>query len=71
MLNQFASTTGKVEFEIKTLETPKVLEEQKTIIDFGNEGIICPLCGGPAKRIANCAIRCTSCLQTSRSGCGE
>ena len=36
-----------------------------------SEGLVCGLCGGPAKRIGNCAIRCTSCNQTQRSGCGE
>jgi ribonucleoside-diphosphate reductase alpha chain len=46
-------------------------EEQASIKDFGNEGLICPHCGGPAKRLGNCAIFCTSCKQTTRSGCGE
>jgi len=36
-----------------------------------SDGIVCSLCGGPAKRIGNCAIRCTSCNTTQRSGCGE
>ena len=36
-----------------------------------SDGIVCGLCGGPAKRIGNCAIRCTSCNTTQRSGCGE
>ncbi len=36
-----------------------------------SEGLVCGLCGGPAKRIGNCAIRCTSCNTTQRSGCGE
>ena len=71
MLNNFATGTGKVEFEIETLESVNEKEEQKTIKDFGNEGLVCPLCGGPAKRIGNCAVTCTSCNQTSRSGCGE
>lgn len=70
MLNNFGESTGKMEFEIETLPEP-VRDEQKTIKDFGNEGLLCPLCGGPAKRIGNCALRCTSCNQTSRSGCGE
>lgn len=69
MLNNFSSSAGKMEFEIESLESAK--DEQKTIKDFGNEGLVCPLCGGPAKRIGNCALRCTSCNQTSRSGCGE
>ncbi len=69
MLNSFGEGSGKVEFEVKSLENPE--EEQKTIIDFGNEGLVCPLCGGPAKRIGSCAVICTSCNQTSRNGCGE
>ena len=36
-----------------------------------SEGLVCGLCGGPAKRIGTCAIRCTSCNTTQRSGCGE
>lgn len=71
MLNNFGPAVGKMEFEIETLEMSKDKDEQKTIKDFGNEGLVCPLCGGPAKRIGNCALRCTSCNQTSRSGCGE
>lgn len=69
MLNTFSASAPTVTFEIAS---PSASEEQKTIKDFGaNEGIVCPLCGGPAKRIGNCAITCTSCNQTSRSGCGE
>ena len=49
----------------------QIAEEQKSITDFGNEGLVCPHCGGPAKRMGNCAIYCTSCKQTTRSGCGE
>ncbi len=72
MLNNFGPGAGKVEFEIKTMPEIETLEEQKTIKDFGlNEGIVCPLCGGPAKRIGNCAVKCDSCNQTTRSGCGE
>ncbi len=70
MLNQFGEGKGKIEFEIETLEQP-TLDQQKTIKEFGNEGILCPICGGTAKRIGNCAIKCTSCNNTSRSGCGE
>ena len=69
MLNNFGLGGGKVEFEIKALEKPT--DEQKALDDFGNEGLVCGLCGGPAKRIGNCAIMCTSCKQTQRSGCGE
>ncbi len=70
MLNNFATGTGTVVFEVPSLETEQK-EEQKTITEFGDEGLVCPLCGGTAKRTGNCAITCTSCLQTSRSGCGE
>lgn len=69
MIGHFGEGAGKVEFEVEALEEPK--EEQKSLADFGNEGLVCPLCGGPAKRIGNCAITCTSCKQTSRNGCGE
>lgn len=70
MLNNFSTVAPKVEFEVEAFHDDK--EEQKTIKDFGtNEGIVCPLCGAAAKRIGNCAISCTSCNQTSRSGCGE
>jgi ribonucleoside-diphosphate reductase alpha chain len=72
MLNNFGESSGPMEFEVTTVtDTANVKEEQKTIKDFGNEGLVCPLCGGPAKRIGNCAITCTSCNNTSRSGCGE
>lgn len=70
MINHFGEGAGKLDLNIKTPSLEGV-EEQKTITDFGNEGLVCPLCGGPAKRIGNCAITCTSCNQTSRSGCGE
>lgn len=69
MIGHFGEGTGKVVFEVQAMEDTK--EEQKSLTDFGNEGLVCPLCGGPAKRIGNCAITCTSCKQTSRSGCGE
>ncbi len=72
MLNNFGEGAGGINVEVSTaasVESEK--EEQKSIEDFGNEGIICPHCGGPAKRIGNCAIYCTSCKQTTRSGCGE
>ncbi|MAG38310.1 ribonucleoside-diphosphate reductase, adenosylcobalamin-dependent [Candidatus Pacearchaeota archaeon] len=72
MLNNFASSASKPQIEVATplIETEEN-EEQAELADFGHEGLTCPLCGGPAKRIANCAIRCTSCNQTVRSGCGE
>jgi len=64
-----SNNSSKLQVEIPTLE--ETLEEQKEITDFGNEGLVCPHCGGPAKRMGNCAIFCTSCKQTTRSGCGE
>jgi len=71
MLSNFGSQSGdgKVEVRIETIEKPK--DSQLEISDFGNEGLTCPHCGGPAKRMGNCAIYCTSCKQTTRSGCGE
>ena len=74
MLNSFISGSGegKVEFEIKTLETAPIKdEEQKALTEFADEGLTCPHCGGAAKRLGNCSIYCTSCKQTTRSGCGE
>ncbi|MSS75120.1 vitamin B12-dependent ribonucleotide reductase [Candidatus Pacearchaeota archaeon] len=50
---------------------PAKVEEQASLKTFGNEGLVCPQCGGPAKRLGNCAMVCTSCKQTTRSGCGE
>src|SRR3989339_416781 len=83
MLNNFGEGSGTMKVEIKTLE-PEV-ETQLSIKDFHKEeesdekasqkvspeGLTCPHCGGPAKRLGNCAIFCTSCKQTTRSGCGE
>ncbi len=69
MMTNFGQGAAKPEIEIVVLEKPS--EEQKSITDFGNEGLVCPHCGGPAKRMGNCAIFCTSCKQTTRSGCGE
>lgn len=71
MLSRFGEGSGGVTFEVQMPQTQDVEEEQKTIQDFGNEGLVCPLCGGPAKRIGNCAVKCSSCMTTSRSGCGE
>ncbi len=68
MLNNFAESSGTVNIEIKELDAN---DEQAELADFGNEGLTCPICGGPAKRIGNCAIVCTSCNQTTRNGCGE
>lgn len=83
MLNNFGEGSGAIKVQIKTLE-PEV-ETQLSIKDFHKEeesdekasqkvspeGLTCPHCGGPAKRLGNCAIFCTSCKQTTRSGCGE
>lgn len=72
MLNNYGEGAGKI--DVQDLQIEKVKEEkeeQLSIKDFGNEGLTCPHCGGPAKRLGNCAIYCTSCKQTTRSGCGE
>jgi ribonucleoside-diphosphate reductase alpha chain len=69
MLNNFGEGAAGVEVGIKHLD--KEVEEQASLEEFSNEGITCPICGGPAKRIGNCAIVCTSCMQTTRNGCGE
>ena len=69
MLNSFGDGSGKIEFEIKTLE--KNQDKQKELIEFGNEGLICPLCGGNAKKLGNCSLVCKDCNQTTRNGCGE
>lgn len=77
----------KVEVEIKPLEEALISEAQTQLLAVeinaekdnsdnkafvgSNEGLVCPHCGGPAKRMGNCAIYCTSCKQTTRSGCGE
>lgn len=69
MLNNFGDGAGCVEVEIKPFE--EKTEEQASLEKFDNEGLTCPICGGPAKRIGNCAVLCTSCKQTTRNGCGE
>jgi ribonucleoside-diphosphate reductase alpha chain len=81
MLNNFGPGAGRINFssieeEILPISSSvpgseQKIEEQKSLTDFGHEGLVCPHCGGPAKRIGNCAIYCTSCKQTTRSGCGE
>jgi len=68
MFNTFGDTAQSIETEIEIIPEK---EEQVSLEVFSNEGITCPICGGPAKRIGNCAIRCTSCNQTTRNGCGE
>ncbi len=67
MINNFGEGAEKIDSELDLNEK----EDQASLEEFGNEGIACPICGGPAKRIGNCAITCTSCKQTTRSGCGE
>ena len=69
VLNSFEKGSGKIQFEVKALE--KDLDEQKELKEFGNEGLICPLCGGNAKRLGNCSLVCKDCKQTTRNGCGE
>lgn len=73
MLNNYGDGAGGVDVQDIQIEKPfkEEKEEQLSIKDFGNEGLTCPHCGGPAKRLGNCAIYCTSCKQTTRSGCGE
>lgn len=72
MMNNFGQGTAKAVIEIPSVAVEESIpEEQTSIGDFGNEGLVCPQCGSPAKRIGNCAIMCTSCNQTTRSGCGE
>ena len=73
MLNNFGQLSGNVKIDVEEEfgREEDMEEEQAILSEFGNEGLVCGLCGGPAKRIGNCAIRCTSCNQTQRSGCGE
>jgi ribonucleoside-diphosphate reductase alpha chain len=72
MLGNFGEGASGVDVQGIQIEKMKdEKEEQLSIKDFGNEGLTCPHCGGPAKRLGNCAIYCTSCKQTTRSGCGE
>ncbi len=71
MLNTFGKTQT-LDIEIPSVEVSDLKEEQKELTVFtSDEGLVCGLCGGPAKRIGNCAIKCNSCNQTQRSGCGE
>jgi len=69
MLNNFGESAGKI--DIKIPELALMNEAQKELSGFGDEGLTCPHCGGPAKRIGDGSIVCTSCKQTTRSGCGE
>jgi len=68
MLNNFGVSSGGIDI---SLGMEKEVEEQASLEEFDSEGITCPICGGPAKRIGNCVILCMSCNQTTRSGCGE
>ncbi|MEK6915749.1 MAG: LAGLIDADG family homing endonuclease [Nanoarchaeota archaeon] len=71
MINTFGNSQ-LMEIEIPTIEVKDINEEQKDLTAYtSDEGLVCGLCGGPAKRIGNCAIKCNSCNQTQRSGCGE
>ncbi|MFH1803040.1 MAG: vitamin B12-dependent ribonucleotide reductase [archaeon] len=71
MINNFGEGSGGVHVEITDFEEMPD-EQQVSLEKFANdEGIACPICGGVAKRIGNCEIMCTSCKQTTRSGCGE
>lgn len=82
MLNNFGEGAGKVMFDVKGMGKPS--DEQKELTEFRleevsereeegsvDEGLVCPLCGGAAKRLGNCAMVCMSCNQTTRHGCGE
>src|SRR3989344_5762728 len=71
MINNFGEGTGGIKFDIDLVKGGGSEEEQSSLEEFSHEGITCPICGGPAKRISNCAIMCTSCNQTTRRGCGE
>lgn len=71
MLSNFGEGTGGIHVEVSDFEKTEESEEQAALTDFGNEGLTCSICGGPAKRIGNCSMVCTSCKQTTRGGCGE
>jgi len=70
MMNNFGEGSGGI--HVNVIEEPAINEQQASLEEFSvDEGITCPICGGVAKRVGNCAIMCTSCKQTMRSGCGE
>jgi ribonucleoside-diphosphate reductase alpha chain len=69
MLTNFGESSGKVDVVIESVKAED--DKQTSIVEFGNEGLTCPHCGGPAKRTGNCSIYCTQCKQSTRSGCGE
>ncbi|MEK7081225.1 MAG: hypothetical protein AAB902_02465, partial [Patescibacteria group bacterium] len=57
--------------EIEKMNLKSRASREILLEEFSNdEGITCPICGGVAKRTGNCSIMCTSCKQTTRSGCG-
>lgn len=72
MLNNFGDGAGGVHVELTGIQESSINEQQSSLEEFSvDEGITCPICGGVAKRIGSCSIMCTSCKQTTRSGCGE
>ncbi|MBU0907058.1 MAG: vitamin B12-dependent ribonucleotide reductase [Nanoarchaeota archaeon] len=72
MMNNFGDGAGGMHFDLSGFEEIDTTEQQASLEEFSaDEGIACPICGGVAKRIGNCEIMCTSCKQTTRSGCGE
>jgi len=72
MLQNFGDGAEKIEFGVGRASDKSLIAEQSSLEVFEPvSGLTCPICGGPAKRMGNCAIVCTSCKQTTRSGCGE
>jgi ribonucleoside-diphosphate reductase alpha chain len=74
MLNNFGDGSGGIHVDLTDTDVhqPAINEQQSSLEEFSvDEGITCPICGGVAKRVGNCAIMCTDCKQTTRSGCGE
>jgi ribonucleoside-diphosphate reductase alpha chain len=69
MLNSFAESAKTIEFEVKQLE--KTIDEQKGLDEFADEGLICPICGGSAKKVGSCEMICNDCKQVTRNGCGD
>ena len=72
MMNNFGEGAGGIQVDLSDVHEIDMNEQQSSLEEFSaDEGITCPICGGVAKRVGNCAIMCTSCKQTTRSGCGE
>jgi len=68
MLSNFGEGSGGVEVSVELNGN----DGQVSLEKFSNdEGLVCPICGGNAKRIGNCAMVCSDCKQTTRGGCGE